>query len=208
MSVLHVLLAVIISASTAQAKVYIDIDSPGGKKLPIALQGFKTLANDRSDAVNDETYNALSGDLDFSGLFDIISKKAHIVNPESGGIALNEIDFSSWRAIGAQMLVTTGVKIEDQTLTVEFRLFDTVRENLIVGRRYIGSTKDPRIISHRFADEIIRELTGSPGIFSTKLLFASIRTGSKEIYVSDYDGGNVRQVTKNNSINLSPQWSP
>jgi TolB protein len=31
---------------------------------------------------------------------------------------------------------------------------------------------------------------------------------AKEIFVMDYDGYNVRRLTHNNSINVSPSWSP
>ena len=41
-----------------------------------------------------------------------------------------------------------------------------------------------------------------------KLAFLSDKTGNKEIYVSDYNGKNLKQVTNNRSINLSPRWSP
>jgi TolB protein len=61
---------------------------------------------------------------------------------------------------------------------------------------------------HRLADEIIRALTGEPGIFSTKVAFVGTATGQKEIYTADYDGFNVRQITADKSISMLPRWSP
>jgi TolB protein len=66
-----------------------------------------------------------------------------------------------------------------------------------------------RTIAHRFADEIIARLGGGiNGIAETKIFFISARTGSKEVWVMDYDGANQHAVTHLGSISLSPRVSP
>ena len=53
-----------------------------------------------------------------------------------------------------------------------------------------------RTIAHQFADEIILRLGGGiNGIAETKIYFVSSRTGTKEIWVMDYDGQNQHQIT-------------
>jgi TolB protein len=54
----------------------------------------------------------------------------------------------------------------------------------------------------------MQQLSGEPGPFDTRIAFISNRSGSKELYVMDYDGHNVRRLTSTNSINLVPSWSP
>ena len=49
---------------------------------------------------------------------------------------------------------------------------------------------------------------GINGIAETKIYFVSSRTGTKEIWVMDYDGQNQHQVTHLGSISLSPRISP
>src|SRR3972149_6686904 len=82
-------------------------------------------------------------------------------------------------------------QIQADVLTLDVRLFDCLRERLILGKRYIGSISNPRKLSHYFADKLSEELTGRKGIFTTKMLFISNATGNKEVYASDYDGKNV-----------------
>ncbi len=66
-----------------------------------------------------------------------------------------------------------------------------------------------RTVAHRFADAIISRLGGGiDGIAETKIYFVSNRTGSKEIWVMDYDGANQHAVTHLGSISLSPRISP
>jgi TolB protein len=65
-----------------------------------------------------------------------------------------------------------------------------------------------RAAAHAFADEIVETLAGEKGIASTKIAFVSNRTGRKEIYTCDIDGGNVQQLTRDNAISVSPAISP
>jgi TolB protein len=201
------------TASQARAKVYIDIDAPSGQKLPIAIQEFKitdTKDKNLNTAIfaRSDIIETLKGDLLFTGLFSIIDKAAYIENPEESKLEGLETDFSSWRVIGADALIKGSVKVVGESLSVEMRLFDTIKEKTITGTRYLGKIINPRVIAHRFANEIIKELTGAPGIFATRMLFVAERTGNKEIYMCDYDGKNIKQLTHNSSINLSPRWSP
>jgi len=45
-------------------------------------------------------------------------------------------------------------------------------------------------------------------MFLSKLAFVGTATGNKEIYLCDYDGYNLKQVTRDKSIALMPRWSP
>src|SRR6202000_3023912 len=66
-----------------------------------------------------------------------------------------------------------------------------------------------RTVAHRFADEIIARLGGGiNGIAETKIYFISSRTGSKEVWVMDYDGANQHAITHLGSISISPRVSP
>ena len=81
----------------------------------------------------------------------------------------------------------------------------------VLGKQYneAASQDMARTVAHRFADEIISRLGGGiNGIAETKIYFVSSRTGTKEIWVMDYDGQNQHQVTHLGSISLSPRISP
>ena len=49
---------------------------------------------------------------------------------------------------------------------------------------------------------------GLRGYFAAKLAFINERTGKKEIYTGDLMFGEVKQITRDNSISMSPRWSP
>lgn len=60
----------------------------------------------------------------------------------------------------------------------------------------------------QFADDIVLAVMKRPGIATSQIAFASARSGRSEIYLCDYDGGNVRQATKGGRNCGSPALSP
>lgn len=75
-------------------------------------------------------------------------------------------------------------------------------------RTYNASAGQVRQLAHQVADELVAAITGKRGIASTRLLLVGLRGGSKEVYVCDADGGNVQQVTRDDSVSLLPRWAP
>jgi TolB protein len=49
---------------------------------------------------------------------------------------------------------------------------------------------------------------GLRGYFTSRLVFIGERTGHKEVYTSDLFFGDVRQITHDRAIALTPRWSP
>jgi len=209
-------LSLCLSAGPADAKVYIDLAAPSIKRLPLAIQEFRFIGEDsfsvdqreRTGAVAQAMLNTLKKDMYFSGVFKIIDNDAFLEESENAGFDMDEIGFKDWRMIGADALVEGRFRYVDRRLVVEVRLFDTVRQTIIMSKRFIGNPDRPGRLAHFIADRVYREITGRKGIFTTKMLYVSKVTGNKEVYLSDYDGGHRVRITANRSINLSPRWSP
>src|ERR1700738_4989125 len=75
---------------------------------------------------------------------------------------------------------------------------------VVLHKDYTGETR--RSI-HQFANDLIEILTGQKGIALSRAAFVADRTGHKEIYICDYDGANVLQLTHDNAISVSPALS-
>ena len=115
-----------------------------------------------------------------------------------------------WIATSAQYLLDTRIQRAGDQIEVIAQLYDlkTLRSRL--GRSYRGEPRAARKIAHTLANDIVREFTGKPGPFLTKIAYVSDRDelGVKEIYVMDFDGQNPVRLTYNRSLSLSPDWSP
>ncbi len=145
--------------------------------------------------------------LDFSGYFKMLDRAGFLYDSKKSGITMAQLKFANWTTVGAELLITGGVQMEGSGIAVELRLFDTFKSKLLVGKRYRGQIKDQRDIVRRFCSEVMIALTGRPGFFNSRLAFVSNGSGHKEIFTCDFDGTNVRQLTKKRSITSFPSWS-
>ncbi|MBW1786141.1 MAG: Tol-Pal system beta propeller repeat protein TolB [Deltaproteobacteria bacterium] len=199
---------VLLVPATAPAKIYIDINAPSIRKFKVALPDFKNLGE---SGARPELARALpavvSNDLYLSGYFSPIDKGAFLEAPD-GPLNLEDIRFRDWTVIGAELLVKGSYTVIGQQLEVEMRVYDTFWGRQILGKRVLGDVRGYRKVMHRLSNEVVLLLTGHDGIFFTKVAFVGNASGNKEIYVCDFDGYNLRQITSDRSIALLPRWSP
>lgn len=189
-------------------RIYIDINAPSIPKFNIAIPDFKNLnENKEHPELAQKLAGVLSNDLYLSGYFNPMDKGAFL-EEKGAPMTAEGIRFKDWSVIGAELLLKGGYTCIGSRVEVVVRLFDVFWGRQILGRRALGELRQYRHVMHRLSNEIIRKLTGQDGIFLTKLAFVGNATGNKEIYVSDYDGHNVRQITSDKSIALLPSWSP
>jgi TolB protein len=117
--------------------------------------------------------------------------------------------FPGLNALKIQHLAVGQVSGRGREAVVEGRLYDVTTGNMVFGKRYVGDPKFYRLIIHRFADDIMFNLTGEKGVAQTRIAFVSgVSQTVKELFVMDYDGASPVAITGNQSINLSPRWSP
>ena len=187
---------------------YINISNPFLRKIPIAVPVFKAVSGSPGEMeVSEKASGLLSQALDYTRYFKILSHDTYIVDQNKFDIIAPNINFQNWTSVGAELLVTGGVLVKDNLLKMELRLYDTFKEQLIIGKKYTARISDQRKIIHRFCSEVIYRLTGNRGIFNSKIAFVSTGSGNKEIYISEFDGYNPVQFTHNKKITLFPAWS-
>ena len=197
-------LILLILPSAAMAKVYIDIDSPTIQKFPIAIQDFSNLTT-RPDQEGLATWfsDQLSQLLAMTNYFNIIGKAAYLEPPNQTAIR-----FSDWSSIGAESLIKGTFQYDGRTLVGEFMLFDVVMGKLIAGKKYTGSFQDRTAMTVRFANEVLLALTGSKGLFDTRIAFGAKSGGGWDLYTVDFSGSTLTRLTTGRSLCLLPQWSP
>jgi len=187
---------------------YIDITNPFLRKSPIAIPGFKNVTGSPSGmALADRASALLAETLEFTGYFRIIDRTAFPGETDMIDVLMPSSDFGSWTGIGAELLITGGLLVDQDIAEIELRLYDTFKEKLITGKRYKGWQDDYRKMIRRFAGEVTYHMAGTRGFFNTKIAFLSNGSGHKEVYICDFDGFNPVQHTRGNTIVLSPAWS-
>ena len=199
--------ALCLAPSFVEAQVRGTIVGPGSTSYPIAVSPLKEAPS--TAGAGGDFADIVGKDLELSGIFRVLDRAAYIEDAQRSGATTDTIDFHDWSAIGAQALVKGTVDREGDGLVVEARLIDVVEGRQLGGKRYRAGARELRRMAHRFADEIMLLLTGERGPFDSRIAFASRRRDRfKEIYAMSLDGGDLRQVTHEESIALSPSWSP
>ncbi|MBN2254991.1 MAG: Tol-Pal system beta propeller repeat protein TolB [Deltaproteobacteria bacterium] len=203
-----IILAFLLSGNTALGKMYIDIDSPAFQQFPMAIPDFKNIdGSDEKTVMSGELPKILSSKLSLTGYFRIIDKKAYIEDQEMAGITAETTDFADWSAIGAEFLVKGGYAETPEGISIELRLFDVVEGKLITGKKYWGTRNELNAVAIKFVDEILLALTGTPGVFDTKIAFTGKKGKISDIYVVNFDGSGIETVTKTKAITVLPHWS-
>ena len=202
-------LALIAGARASTAQTTGRIVGQGLHSYPVAVAPLRSLSGGSGKDVATRFADVVGRDLMLSGYFKVLDRAAYIEKSETSGYNAEDINFDNWSVIGALGLVKGAYTIEGDNLSIEAQLFDVYQRKRLTGRRYRGSLDLVRRMAHRFADEIMAQFTGERGPFDSRITFLSTRDGRfKEVYVMSLDGGDLQQVTKNQTINVSPSWSP
>jgi TolB protein len=202
------LLALSLFPSRAFPVLYIDINAPGGKRLPIAVADVAVGPGDPS--LSRGVAKILSDDLALTDLFDLVPPTAHMETVTAEHFSGKPLSFPGWKMIGAEAVVIGKVEARSDRLSIEMRLYDATQGTLLAGKRYTGTPPQLRSIVHRFANEIVYTFTGVAGVFGTEIAFTarSGKSKGKDLHIVGMDGQDLRKVTDNRSFNLFPRWSP
>jgi TolB protein len=177
----------------APAEVRIDLEADAGRKIGILVEAM-TPAGDRAAArpaaVTADPILAL--DLENSAVFDVARSW------EGSGVATP----------GLQAVVTATLTVKGSTVTLSGRIADLPARRLIGKGEYRGSTAELRRLVHRFADDVVLQLTGEAGVAQTQIAYVAKATRSAELYVVDMDGHGARPLTAFKSPITSPTWAP
>ncbi len=193
-----------------EAQIKLEITGEGGgRTIPIAVAPLSPLGGEGEPRLSTDFTGVMTRDLDLSGYFQVLDSSQGDTPGE--GVTPESINFQYWADRGALALVKGGFLFEGNSLVLEVRLFDVAQRKQLGGKRYRGERKDVRRMAHRFADQILLMLTGELGPFDSRIAFVSTRGGrgrAKEIYITDVSGTQISAVTRDQSLSLSPGWSP
>jgi len=182
-------------------------------RISIAIGGFAPVSVDGEDLGNTGA-SVLTADLRFTTIFDVMDPQMLPFEPKSVQMDQERPLLPGLRSLKIQYLVVAYVSVRQaaggrREVLVEGRLFDVAAGNMVLTKRYVGDPRYYRVVIHRFADDIMFNLTGERGVAQTRVAYVAAASSTvKELFVMDYDGMNQLAVTNNLSINLSPRWSP
>ncbi len=190
------LLCVLCFAWPAQAELNIEITGAGEHQTPVSVARF---AGDVPDAQG--ISSVVTNDLLRTGLFKLIDPAGKA--PHEPG----EVKYVEWPGVEA-LLMGSIKKLDGGNVSVKFSLLDMVRHTELESQVLIAQSDQVRAIAHRISDMVYERLTGSAGVFSTRIAYVSRDKGRFRLVVADSDGYGEQSLLASNEPIMSPAWSP
>ncbi len=203
--------------NTSNALVEVDITRGNLDPLPIAVSPLYLEPDSKDISIDgkiiknagEEISKIIEVNFKRSGLFNPLKKESFVQKPD---IAHIKPRFEDWKLIKAQALVTGKVKITEDKIRVEFRLWDVVAAKEMVALAFSTTPANWRRVAHMISDKIYQRLTGEEGYFDSRIIYVS-ETGPKtqrykKLAIMDQDGANVKYLTLGNELVLTPRFSP
>jgi TolB protein len=182
-------------ALSAHAALNIEITGAGEHQIPISIVPFAG-----EEKLSQPISDIISSDLVRSGLFRLVATAGKTPHEP------HEINYADWTGVDA--LSIGSVEESGGTVTVKFRLMDAVRHTQLVGQAVSSGKEQLRAIAHRISDQIFSQLTGDPGVFSTRIAYINKQGKNYRLVVADSDGYGEQTVLSANQSIMSPAWSP
>jgi len=208
------MLSTLLTGTNALAeRLYIDINAPGIKPMPTAVPALRVIGDISQTAgatrqPHLEVAATLRRDLNIVGEFDVLSPDGYLEDPQLAPLTPSDESFAEWRMLGAELLIKGQIMSGGgDEFIIELHAYDVARRAFVFGKRYRAPADTTHEVAHKFANTIMLELTGKEGPFGTEIAYMVRKGRSINLFSSEIDGSNRRQLTDNPSENMTPKWS-
>ncbi|MBS0654367.1 MAG: Tol-Pal system protein TolB [Verrucomicrobia bacterium] len=185
-----------------------------GCLLPIVLSPISTSQTELSTEFQNALYQVLAFDLNHNGATKVLSSKEVASLPSLQGYEKFDqpLDFQKFEKDHLLYIVKLQIKGREliaKIISVNAQTGTTINNILLT-----GNLAQDRSKIHRLADSIHKVLFGTEGVASCRILYTIKKQvmGSSqwvsEVFESDYDGANCRQLTHTHSYCAHPLYIP
>jgi TolB protein len=183
----------------------LDPDQADYKKITVATPAFSG-ATEAEIELAAKVAGVIQADLSSVGLFG--APDATVISTFRTDIGALPI-WSEWASIGTgAVLLGKTVIGEDNSVSVQFRLYDVLARKQIVGTQYRMPADQWRRAAHKVADDVIVALVGGKGGFDSRIVYAAESGGKTRLGIVDQDGANAGNVIESVQGLESPRFSP
>jgi TolB protein len=146
--------------------------------------------------------------------FSFYSKKFYLVEAAPNNTSTRPVtNYEYWNGKNVRFLGTVTVeKSSGDSMKFTYTLEDIRARKQVYNQTKSANLTTYRKIGHELSDGAYKVVTGKDSIFKSKIVFVSDRNSRggkmiKEVYMMDYDGKNVNQLTNHGGITISPSMS-
>ena len=183
------------SLLSADGRIYIKIGEPEFKKPVLA---FNSKCSLEACPQLKELEDVFASDMLFSNVLMLLSKDMFPSEEK-------RLNVEAWKVSGAEYFLA--MDFQKRTVNAKLISLRTGEEIFSDNFKITDSVIDT---AHAISDQVYASLTGQKGVFGTKIAFIGKKPKEtyKNLFIMDYDGRRLKQVTSYKTIMVSPAWSP
>ncbi len=193
------LLILIFFSNISSQDIFVGISAYGREQIDIAILPIFSSSN--LEKMSEEVRTIVKMDLTYSLYFSLLEDSEI---PEFTDVFT--LNWDKLTSIGAEAIISCKLSSEGNTVVLTAVIIDPYAETVVFTKTYTGTVDKLRQIAHELSDDVVKELTGEVGIFTSKIVY--IRKGgfTSSVWSCDYDGYGDHAEVSNSSLNLAPFW--
>jgi TolB protein len=172
---------------------------------PFVAAGDSSFVSDLPQVMRD----LIRGDLEYSGYFNLNNSEDlppdTTIRVQRVGSSYDTLmTFTGSTAARIRGSITVGW----ESVTASIAIFQPPLRDPIHMSDFDFQADQTRFAAHNIAGWITEMLTGESGAYTSKIVFV-VRTGrNKDLWMMDWDGANAHSLTRDQTLNISPTWTP
>ena len=192
----------------AHGQLSIQITQGVDNPIPIAIVPFQWTG---AGLPSENVAEIVSQDLQQVGEFEPLSPRNMLALPNEE----SEVYYRDWSVLAQDYLLVGKIDYlaDSGLMEVQYEFFDINRQQKLAGELLTGRESQLRDIGHEISNVVFEAVTGTPGAFTTQLLYIVAEFVSPELTYyrlekSDYDGKRAQVLLESEEPIMSPNWAP
>ena len=216
---LFLLLSLVFSSAFLQAEeeeIFVQLSSEV-ERIPLFVSTVESTDSTLPTGYSEAIRQVFLFDMNHNGMTRTLSPKEAASFPSlaSQNQFGADLDFTKLKTDG--ILYLAKLKIKGNELVAKVISVNAQTANTIDHIYLTGELSKDRQKVHQLADSIHKLLFAKPGIATSRILYTVKKKIDRpkqepkwvsEVFISDYDGHNVRQLTNDGSLTANPQFIP
>lgn len=196
-------IGLLLALQTVQAEIVIEVTQGKQSAIPIAVVPFSLEAG---ESLPEDLTKIIHNDLGQSGYFRTMPTENMISQPNMP----SQVNYDDWSLLRQDYVVVGNITVDPAGYAIEFHVLDVHLKAEVLRHRVKGKKTQMRDLAHYISDYIFENLTGIPGVFSTKLVYVTTNRERNQFNLNyaDADGARERLIFSSKQPIISPTWSP
>lgn len=180
-------LAILFISKFALAQNYeLNITNPNYQKIVINVYNLQST----NMALASDVKKVIVRDLNMSGFYQANDINSTLSDPT--------------QVSGCNYAIYGSVSGDSNNIILNARVYDVTNQKVVLNTKI--TSNNFAWVSHKLVDNFMLYDTGIYGPFESKIIFSAGNQKQKNLYIADFDGENIHQITHYNTNLLLPMW--